>query len=115
MRALREPLSLRFFQVWGRKFASSKIKPQPHLSAAGVLCTEPTIEVSELGWKIAVDFQADADLNEGRGAPRHFHLLIWMPKHTSFEPSVKHPAPRQNGYLVLGDLAAGPFLLPGIP
>jgi len=33
---------------------------------------------SELGRKIAVDFEADADLNEGRSCPGHGRFLLFM-------------------------------------
>ena len=45
---------------------------------------------SELRGKISVDFQADADLNERRGAPGHFRLLAFCAaKLPVFQPKAK--------------------------
>jgi hypothetical protein len=40
------------------------------------------IGVLELGRQIAVDFQADADLDEGRSCPRHVRFLSRLPGHS---------------------------------
>ena len=55
-----------------------------------------TIRRSDLGRQIAVDFQADADLDKGRGRPRHGHVplgffaLAWS---CEFEPPERLPKP----------------------
>jgi hypothetical protein len=69
----------------------------------------------ELRGKIPVDFQADADLNERRGGPGHFLLLGRSGRQLSIFPAWGNPSRREDLYFELGDLAAGPFLLPGIP
>jgi hypothetical protein len=47
------------------------VRCRPQVAAGG--------DCSELGWQIAVDLEADANLDEGRGGPGHDHFLLLAP------------------------------------
>ena len=96
-----------------RRLIRLENKPQPHRCAAGVPRCRPTrVAALELRRKIPVDFQADADLDKVRGAPGHFHLLVRI---LPIALLLLNTDPRRGRYFELGDRAAGPLLLPGIP
>src|SRR5262249_28207075 len=57
-----------------------RIRASPATPSGSPVQVRASSEGSELIWQVPVDLEADADLNEGRGAPGHGStVLSWPP------------------------------------
>ena len=65
--------------------------------AGGPIQDRATAEGSELSRQVPVDLEADADLNEGRGAPGHWSSSLAFPSSNTLDRGTPPRKPPQHG------------------